>query len=254
MEIIFVGTGSGKTSLKRSHSSLFIKDKNILIDAGDGISKALLQNNISFNSINSIIITHYHADHYSGIASLITQMKLNNRNSLLKIFTHKNLVITLSALLNSVQMFRENLGFELQIHGFNFDEKYSVTEDTYFIAKKNSHVYQKEFLKAYPQELFTSSSLFIESANKKIIYTSDIGSEDDLFLFQDYQVDSFITETTHTKPNVILTFIDIAHPKKVLLTHISDEDEIELAKWHNNLSPQYKNIIHICNDGLVIRD
>ncbi|MEW6195250.1 MAG: MBL fold metallo-hydrolase [Bacteroidota bacterium] len=254
MEIIFVGTGSGKTSLKRFHSSLLVKDKNILIDTGDGVSRALLQHNISLNSIESIILTHYHADHYTGIASLITQMKLIGRDSLLKIFTHKDLVGLLNDLLNSVQMFSENTGFELQLHGFNFDEKYFITGDTYFIARKNSHIYPKEFLKAYPRELFTSSSLFIESANKRIVYTSDIGSGDDLYLFKDYQVDSFITETTHIKLNEILTFIDNSHPKKVMLTHVSDDDETELAKWHNSLPPQYKNIIQICYDGLEIRD
>jgi len=79
LEIKFVGTGSGKTLLKRYHSSFLIKTEayNLLVDAGDGISRALLNQKVTFDSINGILISHLHPDHYSGLPSLIIQMKLN---------------------------------------------------------------------------------------------------------------------------------------------------------------------------------
>jgi ribonuclease Z len=87
VNIIFLGTGSGKTSLKRHHSSLLISSQkhNLLVDCGDGISSALIKQNISFCSIGAILISHMHADHYSGLASLITQMKLVGRKETLTI-------------------------------------------------------------------------------------------------------------------------------------------------------------------------
>ena len=67
-ELKFIGTGSGKTSLNRFHSSFFIKTSNynLLIDAGDGESKALLSQGIDFNTIDGILFTHLHPDHYTG--------------------------------------------------------------------------------------------------------------------------------------------------------------------------------------------
>ncbi len=253
MEIVFIGTGSGKTSLNRFHSSIFIKDKNILIDTGDGISKALLKNNISFNSIDTVLITHYHADHFTGIASLVTQMKLIGRNKELRIFTHNNLITPLVDLLNSVYMFKETLGFDLQIIGYNFVEKNKISSDTYFLAKRNTHITQKDFLKNYPSELFISSSILIESGNKFVIFTSDIGSETDLFLFKDFPVDCVIAETTHISIESILKVSDTSNPKKILLTHISEEDEVRLAKWHSELSPEYKAKINIAYDGMIVK-
>ena len=72
MVITFIGTGSGEASLKREHSSILISSEkfNLLIDTGDGISKAILKAGIDFNSINGIIFTHLHPDHYSGLAVL----------------------------------------------------------------------------------------------------------------------------------------------------------------------------------------
>lgn len=253
MEIVFIGTGSGKTSLNRFHSSIFFKDKNILIDTGDGISKALLKNNISFNSIDTIIITHYHADHFTGIASLVTQMKLVERKKKLIIFTHNNLVTPLIDLLNSVYMFKETLGFDLQITGYNFEDKNIINSDTYLLAKRNSHITQKAFLNNYPKEIFISSSVLIESGNKFVIFTSDIGSETDLFLFKDFPVNCIITEATHISIESILKVIDISNPEKILLTHISEEDEVRLAKWHSELSTDYKAKINIAYDGMIVK-
>ncbi len=93
-EIKFIGTGSGKISLNRFHSSFLISTEkfNLLVDAGDGISKALLIQKIDFNSIDGILISHLHADHFSGLPSLIAQMKMNNREKDLSIFANENLI------------------------------------------------------------------------------------------------------------------------------------------------------------------
>ena len=54
MQLTFIGTGSGRTSIDRFHSSLLftVNDKNILIDAGDSISRAMLKQKylIQFNN------------------------------------------------------------------------------------------------------------------------------------------------------------------------------------------------------------
>ena len=75
MNIVFIGTSSGRTSLSRFHSSLFFEHPKfgLLIDAGDGISKALLSAGKNQNDIDIILFTHFHADHFGGIAGLVTQ-------------------------------------------------------------------------------------------------------------------------------------------------------------------------------------
>ncbi|OQY73636.1 MAG: hypothetical protein B6D45_07865, partial [Ignavibacteriales bacterium UTCHB3] len=91
VKIIFTGTGSGRSSLNRFHSSFLIRSDsyNLLVDAGDGISRALLRLGIDFNEIDGVFITHLHPDHYSGFPSLILQMKMSSRRMPLELYTSK---------------------------------------------------------------------------------------------------------------------------------------------------------------------
>lgn len=251
MKLQFIGTGSGKTSLKRNHSSiLFDTDKSkILIDCGDGISKALLKYDIAFNQIDTIIFTHYHADHFSGISSLITQMKLYERKSDLKIFTHNNLIEPLKSFLNSTYLFEEALGFDLQFIGYEFEIDYEIEDNFSFSAKQNSHIKNKYNVKSIPADRFVSASLLFNIGNEKIIYTSDIAVREDLFLFETKKPKIYITETTHIDPDWIHGIITFYQPEQIYLTHISDEDEHKIEKYiRNQIFPHFVKV-QIAEDG-----
>ena len=255
MKIIFVGTGSGKTSRKRFHSSIFVKsnDHSMLIDTGDGVAKALLSLNIKTNSIDSILLSHYHADHFSGIASLITQMKLEKRTKQLKVFTHTNLVKPLKTFLNTSYLFEENLGFKLVLSQFKFGTKQKVSGSISFVPKRNSHIFRKKILKNYPAKQFVSSSFLLNVGSSSIFYTSDVGSTEDLFLFKNHRTDYLISETTHLTTGEILSAAKTLNVNKLFLTHISDEDEKKITMWHKNLSVADKKKIKICYDGQKIQ-
>ena len=251
MEIIFVGTGSGRTSLERFHSSICFKDekKSILIDVGDGISKALLSQNIEYNSITEIIISHYHSDHFSGLPSLLTQMIIEDRKTPFKIYTHEKLINPLQNFLYTTSIFLENLKFGVEIIGFNFVKEVFLNDTIKFSAKQNSHITNKhniELEKAH----FISSSFLFHLGNKKLVYTSDIGNYDDLFLFQDTKADIFIAESTHIPLSRIEDAITILDPHKVILTHIDDKKEIN--NWFNKMSDGKKDKILIARDGMQI--
>src|SRR5690606_40471278 len=83
MEIKFVGTGSGQTSLNRYHSSFLINTGgfNLLVDAGDGVSRALMHQKVLYNFIDGVLISHFHPDHYAGLTSLIVQMKRSEEHT-----------------------------------------------------------------------------------------------------------------------------------------------------------------------------
>lgn len=251
MELQFIGTGSGKTSLKRNHSSiLFDTDKSkILIDCGDGISKALLKYNIAFNQIDAIIFTHYHADHFSGISSLITQMKLYERKSELKIFTYKNLIEPLKQFLNSTYLFEEALGFDLQFIGYEFEIDYTIDNNFSFSAKQNSHISNKYNVKSIPADRFVSASLLFTFGDEQIIYTSDIAVRDDLFLFETKKPKIYITETTHIDHDWIHGIVTFYQPEQIYLTHISDEDEPKVEKHLRNQTFPHFVKVQMAEDG-----
>ncbi len=254
MKITFVGTGSGKTSRKRFHTSIFVKSKDsgMLIDTGDGVSKALLTLNIKTNSIDSILLSHHHADHFSGIASLITQMKLESRTGLLKVYTHKNLVKPLKNFLNNCYLFEENLGFKLVLSGFKFgvNYNYKVNDSISFVPERNSHIIHKKILEKYPSKHFVSSGFLLNFHSTQIFYTADIGSAEDLLLFKNHRIDYLISETTHVTPEQILLTAKKLNVSKLFLTHISDKDEKRIVSWYKNLSKANQKNVRVCYDGL----
>lgn len=228
MRITFLGTSSGKTSVKRFHSSLFIAIKKyyLLVDAGDGISCALLNNKIDFNSINGIIITHLHADHFSGLSSLITQMKLANRTNHLEIFIHRSLVEVIKEFLLRMYLIPERMKFKINYKTFVDSKHIKISEGFFFSAKKNSHFDElKKYSTKYPDLVLYSASLLFEWEMKKIIYTSDIGSVEDLLLFKNVRPDIFICEATHIPIGTLINKIELIRPEKVYLTHYSDENK-----------------------------
>ncbi|HMN24635.1 MAG TPA: MBL fold metallo-hydrolase [Ignavibacteriaceae bacterium] len=232
MNIKFLGTGSGVTLLHRFHSSFLITSSNynLLVDCGDGISKAILSQNIEYNSIDSILISHFHADHYSGLPSLITQMKIDKRKKDISIFVHSSEKDFLEDFILHSYLFKERMTFDLRIVPFNEENEIIINNKFRFVSKINSHLNKyKKHNKENKLGCVSLSFLFKDDENS-CIYTGDVadvadlGEELDLFLFNQ-KVDWFISEVTHISLNSLITVLQNLDPRKIILTHIDDATE-----------------------------
>ncbi len=251
MEITFIGTGSGKTSLNRYHSSIAVECSShlMLIDAGDGVSRALLKHKIDLLSVDSVLISHFHPDHVGGLSSLVNQMHILRRDNPLTVYVHKNLNDDLYSMLNTNLIFPEKLNFNLEIKLFDSDERISVTDSMNFTSRQNRHITNKYEIDYVPADSFISSSFKIHINDIKIIYTSDVGSPEDLTLFGDTDVNLFIAETTHISPDDILLAIKKLRPVRTFLTHIEESDEAALEDF---VSSNASSKITLAHDGLKI--
>ena len=89
--ITFLGTVSGIPSKDRNHPAIvleyfYYRKDTLLFDCGEGAQKQLMEAGISFMDISKIFITHWHADHFSGLIPLLQTMNLEKRKSELTIF------------------------------------------------------------------------------------------------------------------------------------------------------------------------
>ncbi|MCB9248844.1 MAG: MBL fold metallo-hydrolase [Ignavibacteriales bacterium] len=134
---------------------------NILIDVGDGISKALLHQNVDHNLIDKIIISHFHSDHLAGLPSLLTQMIIAKRRKAIEIYTHKSLLKTLIRFLESSFLFIDKYDFEIKITGFENDKEINLSDELKFISKQNSHITNKRNVDIKDLE-FMSVSFFVQ--------------------------------------------------------------------------------------------
>lgn len=255
-ELIFIGTSSGKTSLNRFHSSFFISTSiyNLLIDAGDGISKALLTQQVSYDAIDGILFSHLHPDHYTGLAALIVQMKMIKRKKTLDVFINSELADVIRNFLIQSYLFPERIGFAIEYHPLTDNVKFKINDDISFIPRQNSHLSSVSKLEGYQSRSYSSSSFLLSVDDKNIHYTSDVGEKNDLQLFRDKTIDCLISEVTHIKPEDIITAFDKSDlPGQIILTHISDDDLISLQKFILELPESLKEKIIIASDGLKIK-
>jgi len=88
LELVFLGTGSGIPTARRNHPSIYLRHEGdvLLWDCGEGTQKQLLLAKLNFMKIKRIFITHWHADHWAGIMSLMQTMSLEDRKDALYIY------------------------------------------------------------------------------------------------------------------------------------------------------------------------
>lgn len=234
--IIFIGTGSGKTTLKRFHSSFIIdhQEFKLLVDAGDSVSRALLKSEIDFNSINGIIISHFHPDHICGLPSLLIQMKMRKRNTSLKIFLHHSLVDDLRRLLVKTYVIPERLNFELEYIKYDFENEFEISNNFKIRAVENSHLSKYEYFVKSERISLACSSFLIRVAGKRIYYSGDLGNENDFDLIEEPKIDLFISETTHLEPEYIVKTAENYKSEVIVFTHISDGIEAKFNEYVQN--------------------
>lgn len=224
-----------------------------MIDAGDGIPKAFLTHNIEFNSIDGVLLTHLHPDHYTGLASLIAQMKMYGRKKDLSIFVNSALEKVIIDFITNSYLYPDRLGFGINYHSFNADMLFKVSDEINFIARQNSHLSSVAELKRNSNQSFSCGSFLFNAGNKKIFYTSDVGSEKDIHLFDDKKYEYLISEITHIQPEAIVdkTLKDKSS-SQIIFTHYSDEDIVDIEKFIANLPKNLISRVILAVDGLKI--
>jgi ribonuclease Z len=92
-DLLILGSSSASPTAERHPTSqlLNISDRIILIDCGESTQIQLRKYKAKFQSINYILISHLHGDHFFGLPGLLSTMSLLGRKQKLTIYCPEDL-------------------------------------------------------------------------------------------------------------------------------------------------------------------
>ena len=225
--ITVLGSSSGMPSPTRFCSSLFLQTEklNFLFDCGEGTSFSLLRNKIDPLVIDAVFVSHSHVDHLGGLFLLVQMMYLLERRTTLRVYLPEEAIPGVRDFLNTCYLFPEKLNFRLSLlpmmSGFRFEEA-GIVIGTY----PNRHLAGNQSVIAelgLPNQM-QSFCLVLSLSGKKIVYSSDIASAQDLAPILE-NADVLITECVHPSLDELFSVVVEKEVKFLLITHIPPELE-----------------------------
>jgi len=241
-------------SSTRFCSSLFFQTEriNFLLDCGEGVSFSLLRNKIDPELIDSIFISHTHVDHLGGLFLLVQMMHLLQRRTPLNVYLPEEAIFGVENFLRTCYLFPERITPRLILHPVKSDFSFQ-DEGITIRAYPNHHLMGNQAVideLNFPNKM-QSYCFLLTLPNKKIIYSGDIESSNDLAdIVQD--ADLLITECFHPKPEKLIPLMMEKRVKSAIFTHIPPElegKEKEIFKTAQKMG--FEKLI-MAHNGLVI--
>jgi ribonuclease Z len=127
-KLIILGAGSALPTRSNFPTSqlLELRDKQYMIDCGEGTQIRMRQMGLKINRLGHIFISHLHGDHCFGLIGLISSFGMLNRTS--DLYIHGPLGIT-KLFESQIAFFCENLPYEVIFEEFDTRSNAMIFED-----------------------------------------------------------------------------------------------------------------------------
>lgn len=240
----FVGCGDAFGSGGRFNTCFHLSGEttNLLIDCGASSLVAMKQLGIDRNPISTIVVTHFHADHFGGIPFFMLDAQFfSKRREPLTIVGPPGLEAWYERVMETAFPGSASAGrkFDLHLREIAAGETVEV-----------KNVVISAFQAVHGPANGPYHSVRIEAEGKAIAYTGDTewtpaliptAKNADLFIAEAYFRDRAVA--THLSLSAIEAHIDELAPKRLVLTHMSDD----------MLDHPDKSNFETASDGMVLQ-
>lgn len=129
LSLFFAGTGGSTPAAGRGLPALLVRrgGDRILFDCGEGTQRQLLRS-VGLVDVDSVFITHFHADHWLGLPGMLKSLALREREQPLALYGPRGLV----ELMGVMRVVYGRLPFELSV--VELEPGQAVERDGYLIA------------------------------------------------------------------------------------------------------------------------
>lgn len=250
MKIKFYGTSSAVPSPKRAFACIGVhldSHSGLVLDCGDGSIHELIRSQADVNWITSIVVTHHHSDHLSGLISIIETMAIQRRTSNLSVYGPRGLKDYFAGVQKATNV-AHNKKFEISVREILPGERLQVNEF-------NVSTFEMD-------HTLPCVGYKIESGDSMIAYTGDtqptpetleLAREVDLLIHEATYLKKDIGKARATKHSTPLEAAQAAlesNAKKLVMTHVNDSAETP-EEMLEEARPIFEKV-SVANDGLEI--
>jgi len=98
----------------------------VLVDAGDGTLRDIIDNDLDLKTLNSIVFTHGHFDHISGLYALLGFMRMVGRKDMLYVYAPQDCIAVSPIINRFTSDYADSLPFEIQYREIDTEQTFEV--------------------------------------------------------------------------------------------------------------------------------
>lgn len=227
MKLIFLGVGEAFDENYPNNSHLIFSETKLLLDCGFSVPMNLWKYNSNQEFLDSIYISHTHADHYFGLPALLVRMQEEKRKKPLKIICQKGFEKTFKELMEfAYKGFYKKIEYEIKYIEVEEGQKIKFNEFELEFAS-TIHAVNNFAIKISDGKntvCYSGDGMFNEKT-EELCRNSDLVIHDSYFMIQ--------KEEGHPPIPKLIEMAERNNVKCLVLTHIQRfvrKDDIEKIK------------------------
>lgn len=202
-----------------------------------------------------MLVTHGHSDHTAGLPMLLQSAWLEKRVRPLPVYIPPELIIPLRAWLEAVYLPDKLLGFPLQFRPWQAGRREEVAAGAAFTPFPTSHLDGlRRIIDPAADVGFEVFGLEADCAGRRLVFSSDLGSPEDLRAVLRDSCDVLVCELSHFAPDELFVCLRDSRVGRLLLNHLSPEfrgREAEILEEACAALPQIDEI-RVVSDGETV--
>lgn len=247
-----LGSSSGLPQAGRATAGYLLKtgDSLSLIDCGGGVTGSFLKRGLNPLDVDRIFISHTHPDHVCELPLFLQLIYLRGREEPVDLYLPEEFVEPFKQYMKAVYLIVEKLPFKIRFHPVTDD--FTFFNDSFQLTSHpNNHLLgNKDYIEKLnlPNKM-QCFSYKIKVGEKKIFYSADIGTFDDIKDHLD-GCEFVIIESTHINLDDFFSFVNTISVGQFIITHLGSEEEI--AEISRQAEQAGMNNMMIAMDGMEL--